>query len=81
MRAPKLSASPGMMKATAGLVRLIEKVAPMPEDYSSEYLRVNGGTTYLGDNAKARRELGYAPRPLRAGLEETLREEQKLLGR
>jgi nucleoside-diphosphate-sugar epimerase len=44
-------------------------------------LRVNGGTTYMGDNAKARRELGYEPRPLRAGLEATLRAEQKLLGR
>jgi nucleoside-diphosphate-sugar epimerase len=81
VKAPRMRASAGMMKATAGLVQVIEKVAPMPQDYSSEYLPVNGGTTYLGDNAKARRELGYAPRPLRAGLEETLREEQKLLGR
>jgi nucleoside-diphosphate-sugar epimerase len=25
------------------------------------------GVTYLADNSKARRELGYAPRPLRQG--------------
>jgi nucleoside-diphosphate-sugar epimerase len=81
VKAPRMRASPGMMKATAGLVSLIEKVAPMPEQYSSEYLRVNGGTTYMGDNAKARRELGYEPRPLREGLEETLRKEQETLNR
>jgi len=77
--APRLRASPGMMRATAGLMGLIEKVAPLPEQYTSEYLRVNGGTTYMGDNSKARRELGYDPRPLREGLELTLRHEQELL--
>ena len=64
--------APGMMRATAGLMSLIEKVVPLPEQYTSEYLRVNGGTTYMGDNSKARRELGYAPRPLREGLERTI---------
>jgi nucleoside-diphosphate-sugar epimerase len=81
VKAPRMRAAPGMMRATAALVRLIEKVAPMPEAYSSEYLRVNGGTTYMGDNSKARRELGYEPRPLREGLEETLTAEQKILGK
>ena len=75
IKAPRMRASPGMLRATAGLVSVIEKVVPMPETYSSEYLRVNAGTTYMGDNAKARRELGYAPRPLREGLEQTLRVE------
>jgi nucleoside-diphosphate-sugar epimerase len=74
--APRMRASPGMMKMTAGVAGLIEKVAPMPEEYSAEYLRVNGGTTYMGDNAKARRDLGYEPRPLREGLEETLQRER-----
>jgi len=54
---------------------------PVPDEYSAEYLRVNAGTTYLGDNAKARRELGYAPRPLRDGLAETLQHEMRLLGK
>jgi hypothetical protein len=53
---------------------------PVPEDYSAEYLRVNAGVTYLGDNAKARRELGYSPRPLQEGLRETLYHEMRLLG-
>jgi nucleoside-diphosphate-sugar epimerase len=52
----------------------------MPPTYTSEGLRINAGVTYLGDNRKARQELGYNPRLLRAGLEETLRHEMKLLG-
>jgi nucleoside-diphosphate-sugar epimerase len=38
------------------------------------------GTTYPDDKAQARRELGYAPRPVRAGLAETLEDEMKTLG-
>jgi nucleoside-diphosphate-sugar epimerase len=47
----------------------------LPETYTSEGLRVIAGVTYLGDNSKAKRELGYNPRPLREGLEETLKHE------
>lgn len=36
--------------------------------------------TYIGSNAKARRELGYDPRLLKEGLTETLHHEMKLLG-
>jgi len=43
-------------------------------------LRINAGVTYLGDNAKARRELGYDPRPLDEGLPPTLLDEMALLG-
>jgi nucleoside-diphosphate-sugar epimerase len=52
----------------------------VPADYSAEYLRINAGVTYIGDNSKARRELSYSPRPLREGLAETLRHEMQLLG-
>ena len=52
----------------------------MPPTYTSEGLRINAGVTYLGDNSKARRELGYNPRSLREGWAETLRHEMKLLG-
>ncbi|MEP7356853.1 MAG: NAD-dependent epimerase/dehydratase family protein [Anaerolineales bacterium] len=77
--APKTRPAPGLMRAMAGLMSVIEKVAPVPETYSSEYLRVNGGTTYMGDNAKARRELGYSPRSLREGMTETLKYEMERL--
>jgi dihydroflavonol-4-reductase len=69
-----------MMKAMAGLMGVAEKVVSVPETYSAEYLRAGAGVTYIGDNAKARRELGYDPRPLKEGLAETLRHEMALLG-
>jgi nucleoside-diphosphate-sugar epimerase len=51
----------------------------LPPTYTSEGLRVIAGVTYLGDNGKARRELGYNPRPFRGGWGETLLHEMKLL--
>ena len=51
----------------------------LPETYTSEGLREIAGPTYLGDNSKAKRELGYNPRPFREGWGETLRHEMKLL--
>ena len=77
---PRLQAPPGALKAMAALMSLVEKVAPVPPLYTAEYLRVSAGVTYLGSNAKARRELGYAPRPLADGLASTLLYEMKLLG-
>jgi nucleoside-diphosphate-sugar epimerase len=53
----------------------------MPPTYTSEGLRVIAGVTYLGNNSKARHELGYEPRPLREGWAETLRYEMNLLSR
>lgn len=41
---------------------------PLPASCRAESLRVSAGTTYLGDDAKAHRELGYDPRPLEEGL-------------
>jgi nucleoside-diphosphate-sugar epimerase len=55
--------------------------ALMPEIYTSEALRVIAGTTYWGDNSKAKRFLGYNPRPLTEGLESTLKHEMSLLGK
>jgi nucleoside-diphosphate-sugar epimerase len=78
--APRLRVAPGLLKAMAGLMRLVEKAAPVPADYSSEYLRINAGVTYIGDNAKARRTLSYNPRPLKEGLADTLYHEMGLLG-
>lgn len=69
-----------MMKAMSATMGVVEKFFPVPADYSAEYLRINAGVTYIGNNAKARRELGYSPRPLEEGLTETLQHEMKLLG-
>jgi nucleoside-diphosphate-sugar epimerase len=69
-----------MMKAMAATMGVVEKVAPVPETNSAEYLRVSAGVMYIGSNAKARREWGYDPRPLEEGMKETLEHEMKLLG-
>lgn len=66
-----------IMKVLSVLVKPFDNF--LPETYTSEGLREIAGPTYLGDNSKAKRELGYNPRPLREGWGETLRHEMKLL--
>jgi nucleoside-diphosphate-sugar epimerase len=78
--APRLRVGPGVLRSMAACMGAVEKVVPLPETYTYEGLRVVAGVTYLGDDAKARRELGWNPRPLEAGLAETLEHEMKLLG-
>ena len=80
IKAPRLHPGPSTLRATAALMGLVEKVFPVPDAYTAEGLRVIAGVTYLGDNAKARREFGYNPRPLEVGLRETLEHEMALLG-
>ncbi len=65
--APRLRPSPGLLRFFAAIGR-------------SEVLRVGAGVTYLGSNAKAKREFGLRHRPLEEGLGETLREEMAALG-
>src|SRR5205085_11224742 len=72
--------SPGMMRAMAGMMSVVEKVMPVPYDYTAEYLRTSAGITNIGSNAKAKRELGYNPRSLEEGLAETMQHEMRLLG-
>ena len=79
VKAPRMRAAPGMMRAMAALMGVVGAVVPLSESYTAESLRVSAGTTYLGDNAKARRELGYDPRPLEEGLRETLAWEREQL--
>lgn len=67
-----------MLKALSVLVRPFDSL--LPETYTSEGLRVVAGVTYIGDNRKAKRFLGYNPRPLGEGLESTLRHEMSHLG-
>jgi nucleoside-diphosphate-sugar epimerase len=66
-----------MMKALSIIVRPFDQF--LPATYTSEGLREIAGPTYLGDNSKAKRELGYNPRPFREGWGETLHHEMKLL--
>lgn len=66
------------IKAFSVLVKPFDSF--LPETYTSEGLRTIAGVTYIGDNRKAKRFLGYNPRPLREGLESTLKHEMSLLG-
>lgn len=67
-----------VFKLLSALVRPFD--AFLPATYTSETMRVLSGVTYWGDNSKAKRFLGYKPRPLTEGLESTLRHEMSLLG-
>jgi dihydroflavonol-4-reductase len=71
---------PWALKLLASVMVLGERLPPVPDACPAEGLRVVAGTTYIGDNSRARRELGYEPRALEAGLRETLAYEMRLLG-
>lgn len=70
----------GMIRVMSAIMNVFDKFIPLPESYTGEGLCVIAGVTYIGNNSKARRELGYDPRPLKEGLTETLKHELKLLG-
>lgn len=72
VKGPRLKMPPSALKASSAFMGLLDKFLPVPDLYSAEMLRATAGVTYLGDNSKARRELGYEPRPLQEGLGETL---------
>jgi nucleoside-diphosphate-sugar epimerase len=76
--APK-TISHRIFRLLSRLVRPFDGI--LPPTYTSEGLRVVAGVTYWGDNSKAKRELGYNPRPFRAGWGETLLHEMKLLSK
>ncbi|NUN71431.1 MAG: NAD-dependent epimerase/dehydratase family protein [Bacteroidetes bacterium] len=72
---PPLFLPPAMLRLSSVAASVIETVIPLPAMYSSESLRIQAGVTYLADSSKARRELGFSPRPLAVGLEQTIRYE------
>jgi nucleoside-diphosphate-sugar epimerase len=78
--APLAAVPVGLLKALAGAARLVETALPLPAALSSETLAILAGTTYLGASDKARRELGFATRPLHEGLRHVIEHEMRLLG-
>ncbi len=78
-RAP-IAAPSGLFRALVKPMRVIERIIPVPVTYSADAMEVSAGATYIGNNEKARRELGYEPRGLSIGLAETLAHEKRLLG-
>jgi nucleoside-diphosphate-sugar epimerase len=71
---------PGLFRAASRVAGVAERFVDLPREYRAETLRVLGGVTYLGDNSKAKRELGLEHRPLREGLAELLAYELDRLG-
>jgi len=66
-----------IVKIMSILVRPLDGI--LPESYTSEGLRIIAGVTYIGDNSKARHELGYNPRPVSEGWPGTVEHEMALL--
>jgi nucleoside-diphosphate-sugar epimerase len=79
-RAPDIQAPPAMVLAMAYCMAPFGAVLPLPPSFTYEGLRSGAGVTYLGSDAKARRELGFDPRPLDDGLRETLHALMRELG-
>lgn len=78
--APRRTVPSWQLKALSRLMGGVERVIPVPENYSSEYLRISAGVTYIGSNVKAKQALDWEPRPLAEGLTETLLYEMEALG-
>jgi len=53
----------------------------LPPAITPEALRVLAGTSYLGSNEKAMRELGFTARSLAEGMTQSLEYELRQLGR
>jgi nucleoside-diphosphate-sugar epimerase len=78
--APRGRVAPGVLRLAAAMMGVVDAVRPVVGSYSPEAQRPVAGTTYIGSSAKARRELGFAPRALDEGLRETLHHEMRELG-
>ncbi len=79
VKLPALTVSGGLIRAFGAIMGVVDKAVPVPPLYTGEFLRV-GAATYIGTNAKARRELGYQPRTVREGFVETMRWEMDQAG-
>jgi nucleoside-diphosphate-sugar epimerase len=76
---PPRAVNPGLLSFMSKFMSLFSWL-PIPADYTPENLRILAGSTYIGNNAKAKAELGFDPRPLSEGMSTTLWHEMKLLG-
>lgn len=79
VKAPRFVLPPAMARLSSWLVRPVNALVPLPPTYHPETLRVAAGATYFASDRKARRDLGWEPRPFREALEITLRAEQAAL--
>ncbi|MGE0816465.1 MAG: NAD-dependent epimerase/dehydratase family protein [Vicinamibacterales bacterium] len=78
--APVAEVPPAVLRAAAGLTAIAGRFVALPMAAQPETLRVLAGVTYLGSSAKARTELGFAPRPLDEGMRHLIEHEMRVLG-
>ncbi|HYD52767.1 MAG TPA: NAD-dependent epimerase/dehydratase family protein [Gemmatimonadaceae bacterium] len=76
--APGLRVAPGVLRMAAAMLGVVED--PPPPRWGQAARQPGWGVSQLGNDAKARRELGFDPRPLEEGLRETLFHEMRALG-
>ena len=79
--APKLRLGSGPIRLNAVFMDLIGAVIPLPATFAGETLRINADMTNLATNAKARKELGFDPRPLREVFKDVLPYELEKMGK
>lgn len=70
-REPKRALPTGVIRASAPLGPVVGPLLGLPPNVR-ELIAVSDGVSYWMTDEKARRELGFAPRPLEQGLRETL---------
>lgn len=78
---PLLHPGPRLMRGMAALMTVVQKAIDLPPGLTPEALRVIAGTSYLGSNEKAMRELGFTARSLAEGMDQTLEHELRALQR
>jgi nucleoside-diphosphate-sugar epimerase len=79
-RAPVILLPRPVIRAVAAVTGAVERLVPVPQTLSADAAR-GGMATYFGDSSKAEAELGWTSRPVREGLEQTVREELALSAR
>jgi len=61
-----------VLRPVAGILRALGLVVP-PLAAKAERIRAGAGVTYLGDDTRARTELGFSPRPVTEGMPDAVR--------
>lgn len=77
IRAPALRVAPAMLRMAARMLGAPADDDMPPPRWGRTMPAARWGSSQLGNDAKARRELGFDPRPLGAGLQETLEVEME----
>lgn len=79
--APSLRLAPAMLRMAATMLGAGQEDDAPPPRWGRVMPATRWGSSQLGNDAKARRELGFDPRPLEEGLESTLAAELAALDR